>query len=82
MDEIGFNRQHEVKEEVPDDGVWLLLQLLHQPLQEHLLPARYILKGGHQGVQQRVGTKNRFAPVFGNCFSQLPLLIRERLPQW
>jgi hypothetical protein len=34
-----FNRQYEVKEEEPDDGVWLLLQLLHQPLQEHLLPA-------------------------------------------
>ncbi len=40
MDEIGFNRQHEVKEEVPDDGVRFLLQLLHQALQEHLLPAR------------------------------------------
>jgi hypothetical protein len=39
-DEKGFNRQHEVKEEIPDDGVWLLLKLLHQPLQEYLLPTR------------------------------------------
>jgi hypothetical protein len=61
MDKKGFKRHHEVKEEVPDDGVWLLLQLLHQPLQKHLLPARYIMKGGHQGAQQQVGTKNRFA---------------------